>query len=85
MINKYKLMRELQELEFDELDLTLYLNNYSNCKQTDDNELTKAFSEKNRMYEISDTPTAYFGCTPSKYPWEWLKQLWPWEYEEDSF
>ena len=79
--DKKELLKQITAVDFMVIDLHLYLNTHPN----DRNALSKYNSfavEANRLkqnYERCFGPLSYGAC--SEYPWQWISEPWPWEYE----
>lgn len=81
MLDRSCLLRDIQELEFAALDLNLYLDNHPDCERAifDYNLLYRELQKKKRMFEMNFGPLSNFGTAPSKCPFEWVDEPWPWE------
>ena len=79
--SKEELLKQITALDFMMIDLHLYLNTHPN----DRNALEKYNSivmEANILkhdYEKYFGPLSYGAC--SYYPWQWINEPWPLEYE----
>lgn len=81
-VNKADLKREIAELHFMLEDLQLYLNTHPN----DNNALAMRNNYVRRYKMVKEE---YDGCigmlnqddSLSRYPWNWIEEPWPWEYE----
>jgi spore coat protein JB len=77
----YKLLQELQELDFVLVELTLYLDTHPNdleaIKQF--NQFAQKRQQKARAFELEYGPLLQFGHSFSRYPWEWKEAPWPWQ------
>jgi len=75
------LLLKLQELTFAAVDLNLYLDNHPENKNAlaDFNAITRELNKLKKLYEAENGPLTNFGCSESKYPWEWVNDPWPWE------
>jgi spore coat protein JB len=79
--NYYKLLRELQEIDFVLVELTLYLDTHP--------EDATALKQYNKFalkrqgvaveYEKRYGPLLHFGHSYSRYPWQWSESPWPWQ------
>ncbi len=76
-----ELMRELQEVSFALVELNLFLDNNPTNQQAlaDYNMFARKYEELKKMYESLYGPLTNFGYAPSKYPWQWVNEPWPWE------
>ncbi|NLW24077.1 MAG: spore coat protein CotJB [Clostridia bacterium] len=74
-------MRELQEVSFALVELNLFLDNNPTNQQAlaDYNMFARKYEELKKMYESLYGPLTNFGYAPSKYPWQWVNEPWPWE------
>jgi len=76
-----QMLSEIQQLEFVAVELTLYLDTHPD-EQEPLNEYNKATGQLNQLkvqYESLYGPLAVYGLSPSKYPWQWVEQPWPWD------
>jgi spore coat protein JB len=77
----YKLLCELQTLDFVLVELTLYLDTHP----TDMPALQQfnQFAQKRQQvaaaYEVKFGPLLQFGHSFSRYPWQWSQDPWPWQ------
>ncbi|OEH86208.1 spore coat protein CotJB [Desulfuribacillus stibiiarsenatis] len=80
-VSKEKLLREIQELEFVAVELTLYLDMYPTDKRAvcQYNMVSEKMNRLKTQYQMEFGPLYSFGEFPSKYPWEWVRTPWPWE------
>ncbi|NLM36047.1 MAG: spore coat protein CotJB [Clostridiales bacterium] len=78
---KLELLEQIMAIDFMVVDLNLYLNTHPMDKDA----LAKynSFAMQSKMlresYERLYGPISQ-GST-SSYPWQWIKEPWPWEYE----
>lgn len=81
--SRQDLLRNVQELGFACLDLNLYLDNHPDDKNAVNayNTLAVQFAQAKCAYESKYGPLTNFGYAPSKYPWQWVNQPWPWDKE----
>lgn len=72
---------EIQAIEFTLVELNLYLDTHPNDRQAlnDYNNAVRQLYTLKRNYEARYGPLANFGSAPSKYPWQWIEEPWPWE------
>lgn len=77
---KEKLKRIMAE-EFTAIDFNLYLDTHPEDKRAlqDYNETVERLSQLKREYEQKYGPLTNFGYAPSRYPWQWIDEPWPWE------
>lgn len=81
--SRQELLRNVQELCFACVDMNLYLDNNPDDKNAINtyNTLTVKFAQARCEYESKYGPLTNFGYAPSKYPWQWVDQPWPWDRE----
>lgn len=81
-LDRVSLLKEIAALEFTVIELNLYLNTHPR-----DREALGVFNKT--MARVKALKEAYdknYGMITSQdshssYPWEWLAEPWPWEYE----
>jgi spore coat protein JB len=77
----YKLMEELQQVDFVLVELNLYLNthpkDYNAVAQY--NEFTQKRKILKGKIESKYGPLQNFGNSYSGYPWQWADEPWPWQ------
>lgn len=73
----------IQALEFTAVELTLFLDTHPNDQRAlmDYNQVTQQLRVAKSLYEQRYGPLMVFGNSPSKYPWQWIEEPWPWEIE----
>lgn len=78
-----ELLRKVQEIGFACVDMNLYLDNHPEDKNAINtyNSLCSQFAQARCAYENKYGPLTNFGYAPSKYPWQWICQPWPWDKE----
>jgi len=81
-MNKMELLKEIMAVDFTIIDLSLYLNTHP----TDKEAVAKHNSFVAQSCMLKDQYEKHFGmltatnsCSP--YPWQWIDEPWPWEYE----
>ena len=81
MTDRYELYRSIQELSFACVDLNLFLDTHPDCEEAlrDFNQLSMDLNKLRRHYEMNFSPMLNYGNSPSKYPWGWIEEPWPWE------
>lgn len=81
--SRQDLLRSVEELCFACLDMNLYLDNNPDDKNAINtyNTLCVQFAQARCAYENKYGPLTNFGYAPSKYPWQWVNQPWPWDKE----
>lgn len=81
--SRRELMLKVQELCFACLELNLYLDNNPEDKNalSTYNKFCTQFAQARAAYESKYGPLTNFGYAPSKYPWQWVDQPWPWDRE----
>lgn len=79
--NQSKALYEIQILEFNAIELNLYLDTHPEDKETlkKYNQTVKELKETKRDYEDIFGLFTNFGDEKSKYPWQWIQGPWPWE------
>jgi spore coat protein JB len=84
VMDREKLFRKIQEVEFTAVDLNLFLDTHPTCQQAlmDYNTVTCELMKLKKMYETHYSPLANYGNSPSQYPWRWVDDPWPWEMQE---
>ncbi|WP_338031977.1 spore coat protein CotJB [Dehalobacterium formicoaceticum] len=45
----------------------------------DYNKFTEELMNLKNMYEARYGPLTNFGGSPSRFPWQWIEEPWPWE------
>jgi spore coat protein JB len=77
----YKLLQELQEVDFVLVELNLYLDTHPHDMQAIQqyNQLVKKRYELAARYESLYGPLTHFGHSYSKHPWQWDDAPWPWQ------
>lgn len=85
-MQKDKLMRQIQELQFSCLDLNLYLDTHPECKEAlvYYNQLAMMLDKCKKMYEMQFGPLTNHGGSTSQFPWQWVESPWPWEREANK-
>lgn len=79
--NQLQLLREIQQLEFVAIELTLYLDTHPDEQEPlrDYNHTTERLNQLKMQYERLYGPLAAYGVSTSKSPWQWAEQPWPWD------
>ncbi len=77
----YKLLNELQTIDFVLVELNLYLDTHPNDAQAlqQYNHYSIIRSRVARDYEMRYGPLQNFGHSCSSYPWKWAEAPWPWQ------
>jgi spore coat protein JB len=77
----YKLLRELQTLDFVVVELTLYLDTHPNDMPAIQqfNQFTQKRQQLAAAFELKFGPLLQFGHSFSRYPWQWSQDPWPWQ------
>ncbi|SKA80930.1 spore coat protein JB [Clostridium sp. USBA 49] len=81
-INKMELKKQIAQVQFMLEDLQLYLNTHP----MDKNALAKRNSYVKQLKTLRSEYDKLFDMinqndSLSAYPWEWIEEPWPWEYE----
>lgn len=81
--SRAELMRKVQETSFACVDMNLYLDNHPDDKNAINtyNSLCNQFAQARYAYENKYYPLTNFGYAPSRCPWQWADQPWPWDRE----
>lgn len=77
----YRLMEELQSIDFALVELNLYLNTHPNDANAV-NEYNHYVQESNKLRQKIESiygPMRNFGNSYAGYPWNWSDPPWPWE------
>ncbi|HCW05672.1 MAG TPA: spore coat protein CotJB [Clostridium sp.] len=79
--NKFKLLEQIMSIDFMIVDLNLYLNTHPMDKEAiaKHNSFTMQSKMLKESYERLYGPLTQGSA--SAYPWQWIKEPWPWEYE----
>jgi len=82
MMNKHLLLKRILELDFVAVDLQLYLNTHPGDKEALYKfNLTVTQAQMLRQeYEKMCGPLCSYR-SPSGYPWQWINNPWPWDYQ----
>jgi spore coat protein JB len=77
----YKLLCELQTLDFVAVELTLYLDTHPTDMQAVQqfNQYTQKRQQVAAAYEVKFGPLLQFGHSFSRFPWQWTQDPWPWQ------
>lgn len=80
---RVEMLKNIQALEFTAVELTLFLDTHPNEQRAlmDYNQVTQQLRVAKSLYEQRYGPLMVFGQSPSKYPWQWIEEPWPWEIE----
>lgn len=79
---KFELLKQITALDFIAIDLNLYLNTHPMDKKAlalFNENMTRTIALKQK-YERCYGMLSSAGCF-SPYPWQWINEPWPWEYE----
>lgn len=76
-----QMLSEIQQLEFVAVELTLYLDTHPHEHEplNEYNKVTGQLNQLKMQYESLYGPLAAYGLSPSKHPWQWAEQPWPWD------
>jgi spore coat protein JB len=74
-----KMLREIQALEFMEIELNLYLNTHPCDRQA----LMIFMNTVQQRKMLRDNYERMYGpltaCASNSFPWPWIESPWPWE------
>lgn len=78
-----QLLDNYLEIQFACVDMNLYLDNNPEDKNAicTYNKLCSQLAQAKCAYESKYGPLMNFGHAPSKYPWQWVCDPWPWDNE----
>ena len=81
--SRHELLIKVQELSFACLDMNLYLDTHPEDKKAIStyNTFCAEFLKAKCAYENKYGPLTNFGYSPSKCPWQWVENPWPWDKE----
>lgn len=81
--SRQDLLNKVQELSFAALDMNLYLDNHPDDKKAINtyNNFCTQLLQARTAYESKYGPLTNFGYSPSRYPWQWVDNPWPWDIE----
>lgn len=79
--NRRNLLRKIQEVEFACVELNLFLDTHPDNEQAlcDYNRFTEELMNLKNMFEIKYGPLTNYGGSPSRFPWQWIEEPWPWQ------
>lgn len=78
-----KMLKAIMALEFTAIELNLFLDTHP-CDQKalmDYNMVHQQLKAAKKQYECHFGPLSNFGESPSKFPWQWIEEPWPWQIE----
>jgi spore coat protein JB len=77
----YKLLHELQAIDFVLVELTLYLDTHPCDEQAlcQFNQNAQKRQELACKFEMAYGPLLQYGHSYSQYPWQWVESPWPWQ------
>jgi spore coat protein JB len=80
-VEYYKLLNELQALDFVLVELTLYLDTHPTDMPAlqQFNETAQKRQQLAAAFEMKFGPLLQFGLSYSRYPWQWAQDPWPWQ------
>lgn len=75
------LLKEIQEYEFVAVELNLYLDTHPDEVEPlrEYNKVVEKLAVLRKTYEGRFGPLVHFGFSPSDYPWQWIRDPWPWD------
>lgn len=84
MSERNKLLREIQQLNFQMIEAGLFLNNQPCCQEAQ--EAFQMYQREHRKareeYEQRFGPLTYDGVDTARDGWSWVCGPWPWEGED---
>lgn len=77
----YRMLEELQQLDFVLVELTLYLDTHPNDLQAVQqfNQFAQRRQQCAHQFESRYGPLMQFGHSYARYPWNWPDTPWPWQ------
>ena len=77
----YRLLQQLQEIDFVLVELNLYLDTHPNdlAALQQYNQLVQQRWTIAQEYENCYGPLMHFGHSYSRQPWQWVDTPWPWQ------
>lgn len=77
----YKMMYDLQAVDFVLVELTLYLDTHPNdlAAIQQYNQFAQKRKSMAQEFELEFGPLMPFGHAYSKNPWQWVDTPWPWQ------
>ncbi|MCR3758111.1 spore coat protein CotJB [Clostridium felsineum] len=81
-MGKMELLKQIMAVDFAVIDLSLYLNTHPGDKEAiaKHNDLvTQSHMLKGQYQKYYGMLTATNSFSP--YPWQWINEPWPWEYD----
>lgn len=81
MLTRSEMLTNIEELVFACLDMHLYLDNNTEDEKAlaTYNKLCADLAKARMDYEKKYGPLNNFGYSPSKAPFQWVEEPWPWE------
>ena len=81
-MDRMEMLKQITALDFVVVDLNLYLNTHP----TDREAITKFNQTVMQVKALKQNYERLYGMLTSQdscsaYPWQWLSQPWPWQYE----
>lgn len=78
---QFKDLSEIQKLEFQAIDLNLFLDTHPGDKKAleEYNKTVSELAKSKKAYEAYYGPLTNFGYAESKCSWQWVQNPWPWE------
>ncbi|MFD0620320.1 MULTISPECIES: spore coat protein CotJB [Paenibacillus] len=77
----YKLLHELQAVDFVLLELALFLNTHPNDMKSIQ-QFNQGVEQRQKLayqYELNYGPLLQYGHSYSRFPWQWIETPWPWQ------
>ncbi|MBX6377203.1 MAG: spore coat protein CotJB [Clostridia bacterium] len=78
---RQRLLDQIRQWHFAAVELNLFLDTHPDEPQAldDYNEAVEQLMRLHREYERRYGPLTNHGGSPSRYPWQWIEEPWPWE------
>jgi spore coat protein JB len=80
-MSRDELLKQITALDFYSIDLHLYLNTHPDDRDAL-NKYNAVVTQANALRkEYEDMYGMLLAGQPSKYPWQWIENPWPWQYK----
>ena len=79
--NQKEMLKRIMAEQFTAVELNLYLDTHPHDKKALHfyNETVERLDCLKADYTDEFGPLTNFGFCPSRYPWQWIEEPWPWE------